>query len=152
MRIAILSPMLICGLWCSIARSDTIEGEAKRNVSAFRDAVVVWIEAIGTPAEERLHKAMESQRDRVIAHGPLAIPHVKPLLKDEQVNVRRGAAIALLFIVERNKVHDEKLLDGVLLRMVEDTDIKTRSNLYHVVNALIANSDSGNEADSDESK
>ena len=32
-----------------------------------------------------------------------------------------------------------KLLDAALRRMIEDPDIKCRSNLYHLVKSLVAN-------------
>lgn len=111
----------------------------KQEVKAFESLVLKAIAGLGSDVEERLLGQMRLQREKVIAIGEPAIPHLCKLLKHEQVNVRRGSAIALSFIVEQQKVQDEKLLDFVLLRMVEDEDIKARNNLYHVANAVIDN-------------
>lgn len=41
--------------------------------------------------------------------------------------------------MQQHDVRDRQLLDAVLLRMVEEEDIKSRSNLYHVADTLMRN-------------
>ena len=112
---------------------------AKKDVDLFEAVVLKWIAALGTNDGKTLEKQMNEQRTKVIKLGEPAVPRVCELLKHKQVNIRRGSAIILMEIAEQQKVRDEKLLDLVLLRMVEDEDIKSRNNLYHVASILIQN-------------
>lgn len=122
------------------------DGAALAEVNKFKQLTLQWVETFGTVREKAAGKLKDQQRQRVVKTGNSAIKHLVPLLKHTQVNLRRGTAIALLFIIEKNKIKDRKLLDSILLRMIEDEDIKTRSNLYHVANALIANLDVNDQA------
>ena len=110
-----------------------------RDVEAFEQSTLLYIESLGTDKEKPARAAMEEKRRLVVSHGSRAIEPLTKLFTHKQVNVRRGTAITLLLTIERHGIDDEKLLDKVLLRMIEDPDIKCRSNLYHVVKAIIAN-------------
>lgn len=129
---------------CSIAFCDEPDkpkkiGAVKQQIELYEQTALKWIDAFGTDQEDVLHKRMKAERNRVIEIGEPAIPHLCILLKHKQVNVRRGSGIALSLIVQQQDVRDEKLLDDILLRMIYEEDIKSRSNLYHVARGIIKN-------------
>lgn len=124
------------------------ERDARRLAEQFELAVTKWVQVEGTPTEADAYQSMVAARDALKAQGPRAIDEVVILLEHKQENIRRGSAIVLLSIVEEHRLDSQILLDKMLLRMVEDSDLKTRHNLYHVSRKLIANirqSDRGNE-------
>jgi hypothetical protein len=141
--------ILLVLLTCSAVFAEEEKDPAKLEVAAFEKTALEWVGSFGTRNLVRLQEQMEAQRNRVIEVGEPAIPHLLKLLEHKQVNVRRGSAIALNSIVRNNKTRDRKLLKQVLLRMVEDDDIKARSNLYHVANQLIGNLNSKEELSKD---
>lgn len=130
---------MICFFWCSNALCEEPQDTAKQQVNVLEEMILKYVGALGTENEETLSDQMWQQRSSVVKLGEPAIPHLRDLLKHKQVNVRRGAAIAMSMIVEKQKIRDRKLLDQVLLRMIEEDDIKARSNLYHVANGIIDN-------------
>ncbi len=66
-----------------------------------------------------------------------ALPAAMERLRDENVNVRRAAAIICYRIIEKADLPDRDLLDVFLQRMVDETDLKCRSNLSRVVRLLV---------------
>lgn len=112
---------------------------AEAAVKEYQRVALEWVATRGTTKEKGAYKRMNLERLRVIEQGSAAIKHLVPMLQHKQVNLRRGTAIALFGIVQANKVKDRKLLDTILLQMIQEADIKARSNLYHVASALIDN-------------
>lgn len=133
------SLLLLCLIGISHAAFGQDGKEAiRRQAREFERVVLIWAEQEGTPHEADAYEQMTAHRKALVALGPAAIEEVVLLLEHEHENVRRGSAIALLGIVDEHRLASQILLDKVLLRMVEDPDLKTRNNLYHVSRKLIA--------------
>lgn len=113
--------------------------QASLEVQALEELTLRYVAALGTKNEESAREAVHAQRKVVASLGTAAIQPLTESLAHEHVNVRRGAAITLLLLVEEHNIDDERLLDDALQRMIEDEDVKCRNNLYHVVHAIIAN-------------
>ena len=132
-------PIFLASL-ISLVNSDVApQKQIDRDVKDLEQATLSYVASVGTVKEAAARKLAATKRQLVASHGRPAIKPLMKLLTHKQVNVRRGAAITLMYSVEKHGIDDEKLLDTVLRRMIEDPDIKCRSNLYHVVNAIVAN-------------
>lgn len=136
MRLAVILSIL---MWTATATADKAKERIQAKAQAYADAILQWVDVEGTGDEDGAYARMIELRKDLVAAGPPAIEEVVLHLEHEHPNVRRGNAIALLAIVDENNVTSQILLDKVLLRMVEDPDLKTRSNLYHVSRKLINN-------------
>lgn len=136
MRLAVIFSLLMC---TAAATADKAKERIQAVAQNYAGAILHWVDVEGTRDEDGAYARMIELRRDLVAAGPAAIEEVVLHLEHEHPNVRRGNAIALLAIVDENKVTSQILLDKVLRRMVEDPDLKTRSNLYHVSRKLIDN-------------
>lgn len=139
MRPCLLFTLLFVASVCTSHAWADVRDEARQQAKLFESAVLQWAVNEGTPSEADAYSLMTEERKRLIELGPAALEEIVLLLEHDQDNVRRGSAIALLAVVNEHKLVSQILLDKVLLRMVEDSDLKTRNNLYHISRKLIAN-------------